>query len=80
MPIFGKEPPSFHDQLEGLLTEQLKAQPRNQAARLKLLELYYETHRAAQFLRAAQELADLTPNKAASPEWQKILVDLPPSA
>ncbi len=71
MPIFGKEPPSFHDQLEGLLTEQLKAQPRNQAARLKLLELYYETQRAAPFLRAAQELADLTPNKAASPEWQK---------
>jgi len=71
MPIFGKEPPSFHDQLEGLLTEQLKAQPRNQAARLKLLELYYETQRATQYLRAAQELADLTPNKAASPEWQK---------
>jgi tryptophan synthase beta chain len=71
MPIFGKEPPSFHDQLEGLLTEQLKAQPRNQAARLKLLELYYETQRAAQYLRAAQELSDLTPNKAASPEWQK---------
>jgi len=71
MPIFGKDPPSFHDQLEGLLTEQLKAQPRNQAARLKLLELYYETQRAAQFLRTAQELADLTPNKAASPEWQK---------
>ena len=71
MAIFGKEPPSFHDQLEGLLTEQLKAQPRNQAARLKLLELYYETQRASQFLRLAQELAQLTPNKAASPEWQK---------
>ena len=71
MPIFGKEPPSFHDQLEGLLTEQLKSQPRNLAARLKLLELYYETQRASQFLRAAQELAELTPNKPASPEWQK---------
>lgn len=71
MPIFGKEPPSFHDQLEGLLNEQLKAQPRNVAVRLKLLELYYETQRPVLFLRAAQELSDLTPNKAASPEWQK---------
>jgi len=71
MPIFGNNPPSFHDQLEGLLTEQLKTQPRNSAARLKLLEVYYETQRAAQFLRCAQELADQTPNKAASPEWQK---------
>src|SRR5712692_8716944 len=71
MAIFGKEPPSFHDQLEGLLTEQLKAQPRNATARLKLLELYYETQRATPFLRVAKELAELTPNEAASPEWQK---------
>ena len=71
MPIFGKEPLSFHDQLEGLLTEQLKTQPYNLAVRLKLLELYYETQRATPFLQAAQALAALIPNKAASPEWQK---------
>ncbi|MDR3418878.1 MAG: pyridoxal-phosphate dependent enzyme [Nevskia sp.] len=73
MAIRSPEQPSFHDQLESLLTEQLKTQPRNHAARLKLLELYYETHRAASFLRVAQELSDLTPDKVASPEWQKCL-------
>ncbi len=71
MPLFGREPPSFHDQLEGVLIEQLKTQPGNQGARLKLLELYFESHRITPFLRVAKELADQTPNKAASPEWQK---------
>jgi tryptophan synthase beta chain len=71
MAIFSNNPPSFHDQLEGLLNEQLKAQPRNLSVRLKLLEVYYETQRARQFLQAAQALSELTPNKIASPEWQK---------
>ncbi len=67
----GSQTPSFHEQMEQLLREQLKAQPRNHTARLKLLELYYEAGRAGAFLREAEELAGLTPDKAASPEWQK---------
>ena len=66
-----KAAPSFHQQLENLLREQLHSQPRNHAARLKLLELYYETRRAGPFLAVAQELAELIPDKAASTEWQK---------
>jgi tryptophan synthase beta chain len=67
----GSLTPSFHEQMEQLLREQLKAQPRNHTARLKLLELYYEAGRTGAFLREAEELAGLTPHKAASPEWQK---------
>lgn len=66
-----KAAPSFHQQLEGLLREQLHSQPRNHAARLKLLELYYETGRSGPFLAAARELAEMIPDKAASSEWQK---------
>jgi tryptophan synthase beta chain len=67
----GPQTPSFHEQMESLLTEQLKARPRNHGVRLKLLELYYEAGRPGPFLRVAEELAALTPDKAASPEWQK---------
>jgi hypothetical protein len=67
----GPQTPSFHEQMESLLTEQLKAQPRNHGARLKLLELYYEAGRSGPFLRVAEELAGLTPDKALSSEWQK---------
>lgn len=69
----GTQAPSFHDQMEHLLLEQLKAHPRNHAARLKLLELYFESGRSGPFLRHAEELAGLTPDKAASPEWQKCM-------
>jgi tryptophan synthase beta chain len=73
MPTAGSQTPSFHEQMENLLVEQLKAQPRNHTARLKLLELYYETGRAGPFLRQAEEMSSFTPDKAASPEWQKCL-------
>ena len=73
MPAGASQTPSFHEQMESLLVEQLKAQPRNHGARLKLLELYYEAERAGPFLRAAEEMAKLTPDKAASPEWQKCI-------
>ena len=63
--------PSFHEQLERLLVEQLKTQPRNLQARLKLLELYYETQRIGPFMRNAQELAGQVIDKARSVEWQK---------
>lgn len=65
--------PSFYGQLEDLLTEQLAAQPRNHQLRLKLLELYYETRKVDAFLREAEALAALTPDKGLSPEWQKTL-------
>lgn len=65
--------PSFYGQLEELLTEQLQAQPRNHQLRLKLIELYYETRRVDAFVREAEALAKLTPDKALSPEWQKTL-------
>lgn len=73
MPTGGSQPPSFHEQMESLLIEQIKAHPRNHIARLKLLELYFEAGRAGQFMRVAEELAAYTPDKAASPEWQKCL-------
>jgi tryptophan synthase beta chain len=68
-----KATPSFHQQLESLLREQLRIHPRNHAARLKLLELYFETQRAGPFLAMAQELENQTVDKATSPEWQKCL-------
>lgn len=73
MPTGGPQTPSFHEQMESLLLEQIKAQPRNHTARLKLLELYYETGRAGPFMRVAEDMAAYTPDKAASPEWQKCL-------
>jgi tryptophan synthase beta chain len=68
-----RQTPSFHEQMEHLLLEQLKTHPRNHAARLKLLELYFEAERTGPFLRHAEELAGYTPDKATSPEWQKAL-------
>jgi tryptophan synthase beta chain len=73
MSIGAGQTPSFQEQMESLLLEQLKAHPRNHTARLKLLELYFEAQRSGLFLRHAEEMSALTPDKAFSPEWQKAL-------
>jgi tryptophan synthase beta chain len=60
----------FYQELEQLLRKQLEAKPDLQDVRLKLLELYYETRRGEDFVKAARPLHRELGPKAR--EWQRI--------
>ena len=64
-------PTSFYGDMEKLLRTQLEHEPRSKDLRLKLLELYFDTGRADEYLREARTLAQDIRNKSASTEWQK---------
>lgn len=62
----------FHRELEQLLRKQLQQQPGLQDVRLKLLELFYEQRRGADFLEAARPFRHALKKPEASREWQRI--------
>lgn len=62
----------FHRELEQLLRKQLQQQPGLQDVRLKLLELFYEQRRGADFLAAARPLRQTLKNPETSREWQRV--------
>jgi tryptophan synthase beta chain len=63
----------FHAELERLLLKQLEAQPRLDDVRVKLLELYFETHRKDDFVKAARAFHRLLDKAAAgSRDWQRV--------
>src|SRR5689334_19146877 len=58
--------------MELLLLKQLEAQPGQLDLRLKLIELYYETHRAPDFLKGAHTLRRMIKQPESSREWQRV--------
>lgn len=62
----------FYDDLEQLLRQQLKDNPRLHDLRFKLLELYYETGRRNDFLREARSLSLRYDRKEQSVEWKRV--------
>src|SRR5437879_4639050 len=63
---------SFYRDLESLLLQQLKDDPKQHHVRLKLLELYYETRRTEDFMKQARTLAAVQRDHNAR-EWQKCI-------
>ena len=63
---------SFYGDMEQLLRQQIKAEPRSLDLRIKLLELYYETGRGEEFLAEAGVAGRDIRDHKASKEWQRI--------
>ncbi|HVT34847.1 MAG TPA: pyridoxal-phosphate dependent enzyme, partial [Nevskiaceae bacterium] len=64
---------SFYGDMERLLTTQLQASPKDHNVRLKLLEVYYETHRKSDFLREAHNLARDFDRKRRAADWNRMV-------
>lgn len=64
---------TFYADLEKLLRSQLHEHPGLLDLRLKLLELYFETRRAPEFLGEARALSRDLAHKARSREWQRVV-------
>jgi len=63
---------AVHRYVEKKLVAQIQRKPHERAARLQLLDLYFETGRKDDFVRHAGLLyAGLGDRAAASPEWQR---------
>jgi hypothetical protein len=63
---------AFNGYLERKLVAQIDRQPEEHATRVKLLDLYFETHRHNDFVHQAARLyAGLRERAATSPEWQR---------
>lgn len=63
---------SFYADMENLLQQQIKAEPRSLDLRMKLLELYFETGRQADFIRESNYFNANIHDKTNSKEWQKV--------
>jgi tryptophan synthase beta chain len=63
---------SFYGDLERLLVQQLKERPGMHDLRLKLLELYYETNRGAEFHREAKTLSVGFDRRAHAADWKRV--------
>jgi tryptophan synthase beta chain len=62
----------FYQELESLLCKQLEQQPHLDDVRLRLLDLYFEQHRNADFVRTAQAYRRRLAKPDASREWQRV--------
>src|SRR3546814_5086124 len=63
---------AFYDDLENLLLQQVAKQPQLLDLRLRLAELYYETHKVPAFLQQARFMHGQIRNAVQSEEWRKV--------
>jgi tryptophan synthase beta chain len=68
----GQKVGAFYEDLEKLLSQQIKQQPQMLDLRLKLAELYYETRRGDEFLRQARQMRAHVRDPLQSDEWRKV--------
>ncbi len=66
-------PSAFYEDLEVLLKEEMRQQPEKLDIRLKLAELYSQTHRVSDFIQHARRTRAFVTNPKNSQEWRQIL-------
>lgn len=68
-----KQASAFYEDLESLLKDEMRQQPALLDVRLKLAELYSQTHRIDDFVQHARQTRVLIKTPKTSPEWRRIV-------
>lgn len=71
-PILKHQPSAFYEDLEGLLIGEIQKTPEALEIRMKLAELYSQTHRVTDFVEHARKTLALIRDPKKSEEWRRI--------